>query len=216
MGVAVQMSGGTLVALIGGVSCALVFVLVIAVVAAHSRLTRLQAQADRAWSQIDAQLSRRYVLAPVLVERVRRHAVFDRHASDEVAAARSVAMAAATHAAGPAGRAAAEERLSRAVGRLTAIGEAYPELRSDPGFGALQVELATIEDKIAYGGRSFNETVASYNAAVRRLPTAIVASVAGFRPRNPFAAAPDQPSVTSRATSAAQPQDSVIPAPPWP
>ena len=98
----------------------------------------------------------------------------------------------AAQGAGPAGRAQAEGELTSALGRLLVVAEAYPELRANQSFVALQGELANTEDKIAYALQFFNSAVQSYNNAVQTLPSNLVAGVAGFRAREFYQASGDE------------------------
>jgi LemA protein len=94
--------------------------------------------------------------------------------------------------AGPAQRAQAENALTQALGRLIAIAEAYPDLKANQNFAALQVELANTEDKIAYARQFFTSAVQSYNNAVQTLPTNLIAGLTGFRTREFFAVSGDE------------------------
>jgi LemA protein len=185
------MSGGTAAAVVGGIVCALLIVLVAVLVATYNRLVRLRNQADASWAQIDVQLKRRYDLIPNLIETVRGYAAHERGTLDAVVAARGNAMAAA-QAPGLTGRAEAEGALTHALGRLFAVAEAYPDLKANQSFVALQVELANTEDKIAYARQFFNSAVQTYNNAVQTLPTNIIAAVSGFRSRDYFQTAGDE------------------------
>jgi LemA protein len=88
---------------------------------------------------------------------------------------------AALRAQGPADQAAAESALSGALGRLFALGEAYPDLKASENFQHLQTELSDIEDKLAAARRFFNNGVAEYNAAIQHFPAVIFAGAMGFR-----------------------------------
>jgi LemA protein len=140
---------------------------------------------DASWAQIDVQLKRRYDLIPNLVETVKGYAAHERGTLDAVVAARGNAMAAA-RSPEVADRAAAENMLTQTLGRLFALAEAYPNLKANQNFAALQAELATTEDKIAYARQFFNSAVQTFNTAVQTLPTTIIAGVGGFRPRDFF------------------------------
>jgi LemA protein len=83
----------------------------------------------------------------------------------------------AAQGAGPASRAVAEGELTSALGRLFAVAEAYPQLKANENFAALQAELSTTEDKIAYARQFFNSAIQSYNNAVQTVPTNIVAAL---------------------------------------
>ena len=181
----------TVTAVVGGIVCALLIVVVALLVAAYNRLVRLRNQADASWAQIDVQLKRRYDLIPNLVETVRGYAAHERGTLDAVVAARGNAMTAA-QGAGPASRAVAEGELTSALGRLFAVAEAYPQLKANENFAALQGELANTEDKIAYARQFFNSAVQSYNNAVQTVPTNVVAGLTGFRAREFYQAAGDE------------------------
>ncbi|MFF5290384.1 LemA family protein [Paractinoplanes globisporus] len=181
----------TVTAVAGGIVCALLIVFVAVLAATYNRLVRLRNQADASWSQIDVQLKRRYDLVPNLVETVRGYAAHERGTLDAVVAARGNAMAAA-QGANLAGRAEAEGELTAALGRLFAVAEAYPDLKANHSFVALQAELANTEDKIAYARQFFTSAVQSYNNAVQTLPTNIVAALTGFRTREYYQAAGDE------------------------
>jgi LemA protein len=96
-----------------------------------------------------------------------------------VIGARNGAMA--SQGAGPANQAGAEGALSQALGRLFALAEAYPELRANQNFLALQGELGNTEDKLAYARQFYNNAVQSLNGAVQSVPTNLVAGLGGFR-----------------------------------
>jgi LemA protein len=181
----------TALAVAGGIVCVLLIVVVAFLAVTYNRLARLRNQADASWAQIDVQLKRRYDLIPNLVETVRGYAAHERGTLEAVVAARGAAMTAA-QGAGPAERAAAEGQLTGALGRLLAVAEAYPELRANQNFAALQGELGNTEDKVAYARQFFNSAVQSYNNAVQTLPTNLVAGVTGFRAREFYQASGDE------------------------
>jgi LemA protein len=181
----------TALAVAGGIVCVLLIVVVAFLAVTYNRLVRLRNQADASWSQIDVQLKRRYDLIPNLVETVRGYAAHERGTLEAVVAARGAAMNAA-QGAGLAERAAAEGQLTSALGRLLAVAEAYPELRANQSFVALQGELGNTEDKIAYARQFFNSAVQSYNNAVQTLPSNVVAGVTGFRSREFYQASGDE------------------------
>src|SRR6266540_5249420 len=107
--------------------------------AAYNGLVTLRQAVKNAWSQIDVQLKRRHDLIPNLVNTVKGYAAHERGTFEDVVAARQQAVAA--HGVAQAGR--AEGALSQALGRLFALAEAYPELKANANFLALQEELAT-------------------------------------------------------------------------
>ncbi|NJC70384.1 LemA family protein [Planosporangium thailandense] len=157
-------------------------------IAAYNRLVRLRTRATASWAQIDVQLKRRHSLIPNLVETVKGYAAHERGTLEAVVTARGAAASA--H--GPAPQAAAEGALTQALGRLFALAEAYPELKADENFRALQATLGDTEDKIAYARQFYNNAVQIYNGAVWSIPTNLVAGVAGFRPEPYFEAAGEE------------------------
>jgi len=164
----------------------IVLLLVVAVVvwaiATYNRLVRLRTQVRAAWAQIDVQLKRRHSLIPNLVETVRGYAAHERGTFEAVVAARNNAVASTGHGAG--GQSAAEGVLTQALGRLFALAEAYPQLKADQNFLALQSELANTEDRISYARQFYNNAVQTYNATTQTVPTTFIAGPAGFRPES--------------------------------
>ncbi|MCP2324477.1 LemA protein [Hamadaea flava] len=171
--------------IIGIVAVLLVILLVVWFVSAFNRLVRLRNQVRASWAQTDVQLKRRHDLIPNLVETVRGYADHERATFEAVAQARTAAMSAQ----GVAGASAAENALTSALGRIFALAEAYPQLQANQNFLALQSELATTEDKIAYARQFYNTAVQSLNNAVESLPTNLVAGATGFRTAEFFEAA---------------------------
>ena len=162
----------------------LVFValLVLVLVLFYNRFVRLRNRVDNAWAQIEVQLKRRHDLIPNLVETVRGYAAHERETFESVTEAR----AAAERAQSPAEAAQAEGLLDRALGRLLAVAEAYPELQADENFRQLQDELANTENRIAVSRQVYNDTVLTYNNAIQTIPGVIVAGPFGFSAREFF------------------------------
>jgi len=182
------MSAGIALAFVGGLVCLLAVVIILWAVLSYNRLVRLRNQVDGSWAQIDVQLKRRYDLIPNLVETVRGYAAHERGTLEGVVAARGNAMNAA-QTPGLADRAEAENVLTQALGRLFALAEAYPDLKANQNFAALQAELANTEDKIAYARQFYNSAVQTFNTSVQSLPTNIIAGAGGFRAKDYFEAA---------------------------
>jgi LemA protein len=174
------MSGGVVVGIVGGLVCLLAVIVAGWALATYNRLVRQRNQVQASWAQVDVQLKRRYDLIPNLVESVKGYAAHERGTLDAVVSARSGAMAAA-QAPGVAGRAVAEDALTQALGRLFALAEAYPDLKANQNFAALQAELANTEDKIAYARQFYNSAVQTLNTSVQTVPTNFVAGIGGFR-----------------------------------
>jgi LemA protein len=139
---------------------------------------------EASWAQIDVQLKRRTDLIPNLVETVKGYAAHEKGTLDAVIQARNTAVAAGN--ADPGARAQAENAVTQTLGRLFALAEAYPNLKANENFMALQGELANTEDKIAYARQFYNSAVQTYNNATQTMPTNLIAGMLGFRPKEFF------------------------------
>ncbi len=139
------------------------------------------------WAQVDVVLQRRADLIPNLVETVKGYAAQEVTVFGDIAKARSALLGAQT----PADRIAANGALDGALGRLLAISENYPQLKSNENFLQLQDELAGTENRIAVERRKYNDTIQDYNTYIGLFPNNIFASWAGFKPNNAYFAASD-------------------------
>ena len=148
--------------------------LVIFGIAQYNRLIRLNISVDEAFAQIEVQLKRRSDLIPNLVETVKGYATHEKTTFDAVISAR----AKATTATGVADVAAADGALTQALRGLLAVAEAYPDLKASANFKALQEELSTTENKVAFARQFYNDNVRSLNSAVKTLPTNFFAGIA--------------------------------------
>ena len=160
----------------------LVLLLVLYGVLTFNRLIRLRVRTENAWSQIDVQLRRRYDLIPNLVQTVKGYAEHERELFEEVTRARSQAQAAS----GVQDQAHAENQVTRALNRLIAVAEHYPQLKANENFLALQEELTGTESKIAYARQFYNDTVQSLNTLIQSFPANVVAGIGRFVPREFF------------------------------
>ena len=167
----------------------LILLLVLAAggVLAYNGLVRGRNRNREAWSQIDVELKRRHDLIPNLVETVKGYATHERGTLDAVVAARQGAVAAVGAPRGQ--QAAAEGALTQTLGRLFAVAEAYPDLKANQNFLALQGELASTEDKIAYSRQFLNSAVQTFNTTIQSVPSNLIAGIGGFRPAEFFQAA---------------------------
>jgi LemA protein len=141
-----------------------------------------------AWSQVDVVLQRRADLIPNLVETVKGITKQEQAVFGEIAQARSQLLSAN----GPADKIAANQRLDGALGRLLAIAENYPQLRSSENFLRLQDELAGTENRISVERKRYNDTLQDYNTYVQQFPNSVFAKWAGFKPNTAYFAATEQ------------------------
>ena len=156
-------------------------IIVIALI--YNDLIAKRQMANNGWSDIDVQLKRRADLIPQLVTTVQAYAAHEKNLFEDIAAKRNAALAAGDDAAQ---RGAAESALSKPVGRLIALGEAYPDLKANQNFLDLQNELSATEDKIEMARRFFNGAVRELNTAVETFPANLIAALFGFRTRAYF------------------------------
>ncbi len=183
------MNKGCLVAL--GVVLLILVVLGGSVMGRYNALVTSRENIEGAWAQVENVLQRRADLIPNLVETVKGFAAQERGIFEEVAQARSRLIGAVGSTAGagsPAAAAAADSALSSALGRLLAIAEAYPDLKSNQTFIRLQDELAGTENRIATERRRYNDVVRDYNASIKRFPNNFFAGFFGFDEREYFEA----------------------------
>lgn len=141
-----------------------------------------------AWSQVDVVLQRRADLIPNLVETVKGYAQQEQTVFGDVAKARSALLSAGT----PQDKIAANQQLDGALGRLLAIVENYPQLKSNENFLRLQDELAGTENRIAVERKRYNDTLQDYNTYVQQFPNNIFAKWAGFKPNPAYFAATEE------------------------
>ncbi|MCB0875305.1 MAG: LemA family protein [Solirubrobacterales bacterium] len=152
----------------------------------YNRLVRMRLACRNSWAQIEVALKLRHDLVPNLVGAVSGYATHERTTFERTAEARSAAVAAVGS--GPAARGAVEGALATGIGNLIGVAEAYPELKASENFGALQRELASVEERISITRRVYNDTVETLNTAVAVFPQSVVASAFGFRAREFFTA----------------------------
>jgi LemA protein len=161
---------------------AVLFLIVLAVIGIYNALIRLRNQVDNAWSQIDVQLKRRHDLIPNLVETARGYMKHERETFEAITKARSAAMGAKT----VSEAAQAEGRLAEALSKFMLVVENYPDLKANQNFLALQEELTSTENKIAFARQSYNDQVLFYNNKIQMFPSNVVAGMFAFTKRDFF------------------------------
>ncbi len=151
-------------------------ILVFSLISMYNRLVKLRNQVKNAWAQIDVQLKRRYDLIPNLIETVKGYMKHERETLEAVTKMRAQAM----DASGIADKAAAEGRLSAALGQFKIAVEAYPDLKANKNFLALQEELTSTENKISFARQNYNDQVLFFNNKTEVFPSNIIAGMFGF------------------------------------
>ena len=164
---------------------ALTVALVLLTGCGYNTIQTLDEQVNAAESQIKVQLQRRADLIPNLVETVKAYAKQEQAIFIAVAEARAK-LAGAVQSGDLQRMAEANAALTAPLGRLLAIAENYPQLKSNENFRALQDQLEGTENRIAVARQDYNEAVNRYNAYIRRFPQVITAKILGKKPRPYF------------------------------
>lgn len=151
----------------------------------YNSIQTMDETAAAAQKQISVQLQRRADLVPNLVNTVKGFAAQEAEVFETVAKARA-GLAGAVSGGNIGEMANANQQLTGALGRLLAISENYPQLKSDQNFLRLQDELTGTENRIAVARTDYNGAVQAYNAYIRKFPQVLTAKVIGAKPRDYF------------------------------
>lgn len=157
-------------------------------VSVGNRLVALQEETRASWAQVETVLQRRYDLIPNLVNTVKGYAAHEKGILEEVTRLRSQWGAART----VAEKTEVAGQLEGTLARLLVVAERYPDLKADQNFRDLQFELAGTENRISVERQRYNESIRTYNTAVRQFPGSLIAAIRGFAPSDAYfeAAAP--------------------------
>jgi LemA protein len=148
----------------------------------YNNLISIVNRCDEAWGWIDIQLKRRYDLIPNLVETVKGYAKHEKELLEKVTQARTTAI----EAQGVDEQAKAENILSHTLRSIFALSENYPTLKASENFIKLHDEIVNTENKIEGARHFYNINVMSYNTAIQKFPTLLVANFLGFKPKKYF------------------------------
>src|SRR5687768_5744853 len=168
-------------------SIAAIVVLAIVVVAGayliliYNNLVQVKHNVSKAWANIDVLLKQRHDELPKLVETCKQYMKFEQETLVRVMEARAqVSDARASQNIGALGT--AEGELRGALGRLFAVAEAYPDLKTNETFLHLQGRISTLENAIADRREFYNESVNVNNVRIEQFPDSIVAAMMSFKP----------------------------------
>ncbi len=153
-----------------------VVLLVLWVMGTYNSLVTLRNRVKDAWSQIDVQLKRRFDLIPNLVETVKGYTKHESETLENVVKARNTYLSASL----PEEQMKADGELTKAINKLFALTESYPDLKANQNFQDLQKELQQTEDKVAMSRQFYNDIVMQYNNKVETVPSNIIASIFKF------------------------------------
>ena len=154
-------------------------------VSRRNQMVALNESVKSSWAEVDVQLQRRADLIPNLVETVKGYAAQEQTVFNDIAKARAALLGAQT----PADKIAANGQLDGALGRLLAIVENYPQLKSNENFLRLQDELAGTENRISVARKRYNDNIQTYNTFIGTFPNNVFARWAGFQRNNAYFAA---------------------------
>ena len=159
------------------------------VIGIYNRLVRFRNRYKNAFSQIDVQLKRRYDLIPNLVETCKGYMKHERETLEAVIQARNSAVSAGQQASANPGEpkamqglAQAESGLERAMGRMFALSESYPDLKANQNMMSLQEELSSTENKVSFSRQAYNDAVTTYNTRRELFPDSMLAGMFNFTP----------------------------------
>lgn len=169
--------------IVGLVFLVLIVVAVLWVMGMYNGLVGARNEVKNSWSQIDVQLKRRHDLIPNLVEAVKGYMGHERGTLEAVTKARQQAVEVTG---GVEERAKVENALSQTLRSLFAVAEAYPDLKANQNFLALQEELTSTENKISFARQYYNDAVLRLNNRIQMFPSSVIAGMFNFQPETFF------------------------------
>ncbi|MDD3877321.1 MAG: LemA family protein [Bacteroidales bacterium] len=163
-----------------GIGIALVIIVWVVII--YNSLVQLLNQVENAWAQIDVQLKRRYDLIPNLLETVKTYMKYESEIFEKITMLRANAM----NASSVQEKGNCEGLLTGALGQFKVAVENYPDLKANANFLALQEELASTENKIAFSRQNYNDQVLFYNNKIKMVPSNIIAGMFSFKVKEFF------------------------------
>ncbi len=180
------LASAMLITLAIGAAIVISLIIIVLIVSIYNKLVALKNRFQNAFAQIEVQLKRRHDLIPNLVETAKGYMSHERETLEAVIAARNQAVSGLKAAASNPGEpgamqalAGAESALTGALGRLMAVVEAYPDLKANQNMLALQEEITSTENKVAFSRQAYNDSVMTYNTYRQSFPNVIVAGMFG-------------------------------------
>jgi LemA protein len=162
---------------------------VVYAIALYNGLVSVKHQVDQAWANIDVLLRQRHDELPKLIDIVKAHGAYERELLESVTALRTRAAIGQ----GPdAARLSGEDTLSRAVTRLLATAESYPDLKASASYLELQRRVSALEEQIGHRREFYNAAVNLNNVRLEQFPESLFAAAAGLTRRPLFSVAAEQ------------------------
>ena len=158
-----------------GVIVLIIVIVLLWIITTYNAFVQIEKQVQNSWAQIDVQLKRQADLIPNLVETVKGYAKFEKKVLTDVTKARTAIMSAKT----PAQAARGENMLSSALKSIFAVAESYPRLQASENFKALQEELSSTANKVAFARQFYNDMVMKWNTLILRFPSNVLANMFG-------------------------------------
>jgi len=168
----------------GWIALAVLGLILVWIIIIYNGLIAMRNNVQNAWKQIDVQLKRRHDLIPNLVTTVKGSMEFEQDTLEKVISARARAVSAPTTVT----KAEAENTLTQALGKLFAVMESYPVLKSNQNVMQLQEELTSTENKISFARQLYNDLVANYRIKLQVFPNNFIASLFNFQSEDYFGA----------------------------
>ncbi len=169
----------------GIILLAVIAVVLVYFVMLYNQLVQVKNNVSKAWANIDVILKQRHDELPKLVETCKQYMKFEQETLTRVMEARS-GVSHAAESRNVAALGAAEGDLRNALGRLFAVAEAYPELKTNQTFLQLQTRISSLENAIADRREFYNESVNINNVRIEQFPDSIVAGIFSFKPFAPL------------------------------
>ena len=167
--------------IMGLILLVLLVVVLVYFVMVYNQLVQIKHNVSKSWANIDVLLKQRHDELPKIVETCKQYMKFEQETLTRVMEARSnVSNARETRNIGALGQ--AEGELRGAVGRLFALAEAYPDLKTNQTFLHLQGRISSLENGIADRREFYNESVNINNVRIEQFPDSVVAGLFGFKP----------------------------------
>src|SRR5512135_3125175 len=170
--------------MIGWILLAVLSLVLVWLILIYNGLVSIRNDVQSSWKQIDVQLKRRHDLIPNLVQTVKGVMEFEQDTLEKVISARAKAVSAST----PTAKAEAENLLTQTLGKLFAVMENYPDLKSNRNVMQLQEELTSTENRIAFARQLYNDLVANLRTRLQVFPNNIVSSMFNFQSEEYFGA----------------------------
>lgn len=161
---------------------AIVVIFLLLVFSTYNSFVKLNNKVEEAFSTMDVYLKKRWDLIPNIVEAVRGYVKHEKNILEEIVSLRNSSYDKMNIN----DKIGVNNKLSQGVGKLMAIGEAYPELRASENFKDLSNQLAMVENDIVNARKYYNGIVRMWNDKVQMFPSNLIAGVLGYRVKSMF------------------------------